>query len=85
MLFRLGDASYSIYVGHLFPVIGFRIIWIKLHLPIGYAIAATLFLFLCLSVGIALGCILYLLAERPVSKLLAAALKRRQAAASAWS
>ncbi|CAN5120779.1 hypothetical protein BH09PSE2_BH09PSE2_06070 [soil metagenome] len=65
----LGDASYSIYLGHLFPVIGFRVLWEKLHLSVATPLQAAAFLGLCVGVGVGAGCLLYLFVEKPLTRL----------------
>ena len=65
----LGDASYSIYLGHLFPVIGFRVLWDKLHLPIATPLQAAVFMGLFVGVGVGAGCLLHLFVERPLTRL----------------
>lgn len=48
----IGDASYSIYLAHLYVVIAFRIVWQRLHLPADTWLSAWLFLSACVAVGV---------------------------------
>ena len=68
LLHFLGDASYSIYLAHLFAIVGLRIVWLKLHLPSTGWIAALLFPVLAVAAGTALGCLVYIKLERPLTR-----------------
>lgn len=63
----LGDASYSIYLAHLYVVIAFRILWQRLDLPTDTWPWALLFVGACVAVGIAAGAFTYIFIERPVT------------------
>lgn len=56
---ELGDASYSIYLAHLYPVIAFRVAWEKLHFPIQSTGDCLLFFVLCATVGVSSGWLVY--------------------------
>ncbi|MFD1192925.1 acyltransferase family protein [Phenylobacterium conjunctum] len=66
----LGDASYSLYLGHLYPVIAFRVVWDKLSLPQEGVISAGLFVTACMVTGIFSGIVLYQCVERPIGRSL---------------
>ncbi len=66
----LGNASYSIYLSHLYSVIFFRIVWEKLHLPTETLPWALTFVALCVATGIGGGCVTYLLVEKPLGRLI---------------
>lgn len=56
----LGDASYSIYLFHEFPI---RLVEKVVHGPVSQTIAVTL-------AGVALGAVVYVVAERPLTRAL---------------
>ncbi len=64
----LGDASYSIYLAHLYAVVGFRVLCDLLHLPITTSLAAVIFIIACVAVGVGGGCLVYQFLERPLTK-----------------
>ncbi|HEY3778786.1 MAG TPA: acyltransferase [Rhizomicrobium sp.] len=68
LLHLLGDASYSIYLTHLFAVVGLRVIWERLHLPAGLGLAAPLFPVVAIAVGTTFGCLAWQWVERPVTR-----------------
>lgn len=70
---RLGDASYSIYLGHLFLLGMLRVVWHRLHLPMHTAIAGWLFMLCGLLVCALGGWLIY----RLVEKTLNAGIKRQ--------
>lgn len=63
----LGDASYSIYLAHLYVVIAFRILWQRLDLTADTLLSALLFVGACVAIGIAAGAFTYIFIERPVT------------------
>ena len=65
----LGDASYSIYLAHLYAVVGLRVLCDKLHLPITIPLAAVIFIGACMAVGVGGGCLVYQFVERPLTNL----------------
>jgi exopolysaccharide production protein ExoZ len=57
-LYRIGDATYSIYLSHLFVVMGLRKLWLSAHLPTtGYLL--LFYVTACLVGAIALGLFVY--------------------------
>lgn len=65
----LGDASYTIYLFHLFPLSGLRLIWLKIGLATGYPLATYVFVLLALVVVATSGYAAYWLIERPATRL----------------
>ena len=65
----LGDASYSIYLTHLYAVVGFRVLCDRLHLHITTPFAAIVFITACMAVSVGGGCIVYQVIERPLTAL----------------
>ena len=64
-LLLLGDASYSLYLIHPFALRGFRSLWVKLvgtHLPVWS------FMFIGLTLALAVGLGTYFLFERPMTR-----------------
>lgn len=76
----LGDASYSIYLAHLYAVVGFRVVCDRLHLPILTAPAAFGFIVVCLAGGVGAGCLVYEYIERPLTHAARRVFTRRTAA-----
>jgi exopolysaccharide production protein ExoZ len=68
MLLLLGDASYSIYLSHLYAVRGFSNAWEKLHLPISSMLAATVYVLLCVSFGALVGIMVWKYLELPATE-----------------
>jgi peptidoglycan/LPS O-acetylase OafA/YrhL len=66
----LGDASYSVYLGHLYAVIAFRVLWERAHLPAQGPLWAAVFIGLCIAAGTASGLALYRFVERPITRRL---------------
>ena len=79
----LGDASYSIYLAHLYAVVGFRVLCDKLHLPITTPLAAVAFIVACVAVGVGGGCLVYQFVERPLTVAARRVFLRRRAVAPA--
>jgi peptidoglycan/LPS O-acetylase OafA/YrhL len=79
VLHYIGDASYSIYLMHLFAVIFIRIVWSKLALPTTGLVATAVFVVICLASGLALGCFTYAAVERPATARVKAFLIKRPA------
>jgi exopolysaccharide production protein ExoZ len=75
-LLALGDASYSIYLTHLFTLGALRIAWVRLvpHESLGAAIA---FMVVALAVCAAAGRLCYRFVERPLNSQLREMAKRR--------
>jgi len=63
----LGDASYSIYLAHLFPLILFRTVWEKVGLHVSGTPSAVIFIVTSSIVSIAAGVAVYLCVERPLT------------------
>jgi peptidoglycan/LPS O-acetylase OafA/YrhL len=69
LLLLTGDASYSIYLAHLFPLAILRFAWNRLDLPtVGWG-ATTIFVMLCWCLGVCAGIVSYLAIERPLSRV----------------
>jgi exopolysaccharide production protein ExoZ len=64
-LVALGDASYSIYLAHLFIVAIIRAAWIRFDLPIEGSVSALGFVLICLFLSSSAGLISFRLIERP--------------------
>ncbi len=62
----LGDASYSIYLAHLFPIALERFAWSRLGLPTEGIVPAAAFVSIALVGGALAGVASYLLLERPM-------------------
>jgi exopolysaccharide production protein ExoZ len=77
----IGDASYSIYLAHLFPIALERFAWARLGLPAEGFLAATAFIGVSLLGGALAGIACYLLIERPMLNAMRGWLKARPAAA----
>jgi exopolysaccharide production protein ExoZ len=60
----MGDASYSIYLVHMYPLAAVIVIWRRFapDIPAGAIVA------LCLVVGVVSGVLVYWLAERPITR-----------------
>lgn len=76
----IGDASYSIYLSHLYVVILFRVLWKKLHLPIDGMIASVTFVGLCMTLGVLAGLFTYRFVERRLTEFAQTMLKARPVA-----
>ena len=70
----VGDASYSIYLVHIFPIAVLRALW---PIPMQGAGSLALFLLVSMAVVILLGRLSYTLVEKPTLKLLRGAIERR--------
>ncbi len=66
----LGDASYSIYLAHLFPVALERFAWSRLGLPIEGVLPVAAFVCVALIGGASAGIASYLLLERPMLQVM---------------
>jgi exopolysaccharide production protein ExoZ len=64
----LGDASYSMYLAHLYPVIGLRWIWEHIHLPITGVFGPLVYLVMATAGGIGTGLLVYYVIEKPLTK-----------------
>jgi exopolysaccharide production protein ExoZ len=66
-VFRLiGDASYSIYLAHLYPIVALRIIWERFGLGVEGLDWAVVFALLGIPLGILAGIVSYAVLERPM-------------------
>jgi exopolysaccharide production protein ExoZ len=66
----LGDASYSIYLAHLFPIALERFAWARLGLPTKGLLPVAAFIGIALVGGASAGIASYLLVERPLLKVM---------------
>jgi exopolysaccharide production protein ExoZ len=66
LLRLLGDASYSIYLTHLFTLGGLRVVWVRL-VPIASLTGAIAFLTTALIVSAAAGYMVYRWVEKPLT------------------
>jgi len=64
----LGDASYSIYLSHIFALGLVRVFWTKAQLPADSFLGAILFILVALVVSAVIGIATYYLIERPALK-----------------
>ena len=78
-----GDASYSIYLCHMFPIAILRMLWRSLDLPMNGWFATTAFMSACILVGTGGGLLCYALLEKPTLRLIRRALARRPVLSSA--
>ncbi|MGH6876771.1 MAG: acyltransferase family protein [Rhizomicrobium sp.] len=69
VLHFLGDASYSIYLTHLFAIVGLRVLWLWAGLPTSETIDGSIFASIAVCIGTGAGCAAYLLLERPLIAL----------------
>ncbi len=76
LLGLVGDASYSLYLTHLFSIAVLRIGWLSLGLGTEGIIWALAFVGASLLVSVAVGIASYLALERPLTKTLRAGLDR---------
>jgi exopolysaccharide production protein ExoZ len=65
-----GDCSYSLYLSHLFVISTLRIVWIKLHLPVGTWTALLLFMVVAAVLACPVAAAFYKLAEEPIARAL---------------
>jgi exopolysaccharide production protein ExoZ len=79
-LLEMGNASYSIYLTHLFTLGAMRVVWVRLvpHASLSMAMA---FMITALAVCAAVGWICYRWIEKPLTKHLRRLVKRKPAAA----
>jgi len=66
LLIGLGDASYSIYLTHLLPIVVLRKIWAMGHLPTDGLANALMFIALSMALGILCGSLTYSYFEKPM-------------------
>jgi exopolysaccharide production protein ExoZ len=64
-----GDASYSIYLCHLFPIILLRTVWPAIGLPVEGAVTPWLFLFVAVAGAWMSGVGTYFILEKPIMQL----------------
>ena len=76
LLMYLGDASYSIYLAHLYAIVFFRVAWARLHLPHEDVMLGLVYVALCVVTGTLGGCALYTLVERPLTQWVKVRLRR---------
>jgi exopolysaccharide production protein ExoZ len=67
VLHRIGDATYSIYLTHIFVVESIKFVWRHAHLPDGEA-AIYVFVLICVVAAIVVGVIVYELAEKRMNR-----------------
>jgi exopolysaccharide production protein ExoZ len=79
----LGDASYSIYLCHMFPIAILRMLWRSLDLPMNGWVATTVFMSACILVGSGAGLLCYILLEKPILTLMRRALAPRPVTSAA--
>jgi exopolysaccharide production protein ExoZ len=84
-LFSLtGDASYSIYLVHLFPIVAIRALWVKLGVGLSGPAGALAFDAIAVASGWCAGILVYFLLERPIMRraalILRPALQRQEPA-----
>jgi len=77
-----GDASYSIYLVHIFPVAVMRALWPHGPLPMGGPISLLIFLVMCLGLVVALGAVSYYAVERTSLRYLRKKIERYLSARS---
>jgi peptidoglycan/LPS O-acetylase OafA/YrhL len=77
----LGDASYSLYLGHIFFLGLARVIWPRLHLPDSGPLAAVAFAVFSLTIVLCGAVALYKFVEMPALDYLQSAYKRWRAPA----
>lgn len=76
----LGDASYSIYLAHLFPIALERFAWSRLGLPTDGVLPVAAFVSVALVGGALAGIASYLLLERPMLKFMRGSLRTKSVA-----
>ena len=64
----IGDATYSIYLTHIFVLAGFRIIFTKIDFPLESGVSQGLFVVMALTACILTGLLTYYGVERPIGK-----------------
>jgi exopolysaccharide production protein ExoZ len=65
----LGDASYSVYLTHLFPIAILRMVWLKLDLPVRGLDNTLAFVALSVASCAMIGVLSYLVIERPATRV----------------
>lgn len=68
LLLLIGDASYSIYLVHIFPISVLRLLWHRGSLPVQGWVFPPLFVGLCFGAAILFGVTSYWLLEKPLLK-----------------
>ncbi len=76
----IGDASYSIYLAHLFPIALERFAWARLALPTEGILPVVSFVGVALVGGACAGIACYLVVERPMLKVMRGWIKAKPAA-----
>jgi len=76
----LGDASYSIYLAHLFPIALERFAWSRLGLPTDGVLPVAAFVSMALFGGASAGIACYLLIERPMLNFMRGSLRAKSVA-----
>jgi exopolysaccharide production protein ExoZ len=76
LLLALGDASYSIYLTHLFTLAALRVVWLHLVPHVSLA-SVTAFMAIALITSAVGGFAVYLWVEKPLTSMLRGALGRR--------
>ena len=77
-----GDASYSVYLSHLFSIDALRIVWLRLGLGTEGLWWALAFVAAGLFAAVTFGILSYLVLERPVTQGLSRMLRHRPAASA---
>jgi exopolysaccharide production protein ExoZ len=76
ILLELGNASYSIYLTHLFALGAMRVLWLRL-VPLASLSAAVAFMITALAICTAVGWVCYQWVEKPLTKRLRRLVKRK--------
>jgi exopolysaccharide production protein ExoZ len=82
LLLLLGDASYSIYLSHLYAVRGFSNFWEKVHLPMTSPFDAAAYVLLCVFFGCVVGLLTWRFLEVPATDWTRQILARRRLASA---
>jgi exopolysaccharide production protein ExoZ len=67
LLSAIGDASYSIYLTHIFTLGALRVVWTHL-VPVASMVSSVILMAASLTVSAAAGCMCYRWVERPLTK-----------------
>jgi len=76
LLLALGDASYSIYLTHLFTLAALRIVWVR-AMPSESLVSAIAFLAVAIAACAGVGCAVYQWVERPLIGKMRVMVRRR--------
>lgn len=75
----LGDASYSIYLTHVFTIGALKQVWVRLPFRNDLPLEAAVFIVLAIALSTCAGALVYLYVERPVLRFLNRAWRREAA------